>query len=180
MIVETVSPKALPRPIKGAVAFEDVSFRYPTRADSLALDKFDLSVAPGETVAIVGPSGAGKTTVFNLLLRFYDPDQGRVTFHGIDLKDARRASLYAQTGVVFQDNFLFADSIRENIRLGRPGATDQEVENAALLEREASDSRLRRENRPTLPSTIRACAWPARMAWFPWMICMSCFWASSC
>ena len=77
VIVEPAQPKPLPKPAQGAVAFDEVSFRYPTRPDVLALDRFDLSVAPGETVAIVGPSGAGKTTVFNLLLRFYDPEIGR-------------------------------------------------------------------------------------------------------
>jgi ATP-binding cassette subfamily B protein len=77
VIAEPAAPKALPRPTQGVVVFDDVSFRYPTRPDSLALDHFSLRVAPGETVAIVGPSGAGKTTVFNLLLRFYDPEAGR-------------------------------------------------------------------------------------------------------
>src|SRR5476651_538994 len=85
VIADPAQPKSLPKPTRGAVAFDQVSFRYPTRADSLALDRFDLSVAPGETVAIVGPSGAGKTTVFNLLLRFYDPESGKVSIDGVDI-----------------------------------------------------------------------------------------------
>ena len=88
------NPKSLPKPTQGIVAFDAVSFRYPTRPDSLALDRFDLAVAPGETVAIVGPSGAGKTTVFNLLLRFYDPESGTIRVDGVDIRGAavRRAA----------------------------------------------------------------------------------------
>ena len=86
-------PKPLPKPVRGGVAFEDVSFRYPTRPESLALDRFDLKIAPGETVAIVGPSGAGKTTVFNLLLRFYDPEKGTIRLDGVDIRDLRLAEL---------------------------------------------------------------------------------------
>ena len=89
VIVEAANPKTLPKPVQGSVRFEEVSFRYPTRPDSLALDRFDLSVAPGETVAIVGPSGAGKTTVFNLLLRFYDPEAGTIRVDGVDIRDLR-------------------------------------------------------------------------------------------
>ncbi|HEX9329179.1 MAG TPA: ABC transporter transmembrane domain-containing protein, partial [Reyranella sp.] len=90
-IVEAANPKPLPKPLRGSVRFEAVSFRYPTRLESLALDRFDLTVAPGETVAIVGPSGAGKTTVFNLLLRFYDPEAGTIRIDGVDIRDLRFA-----------------------------------------------------------------------------------------
>ncbi|HYX01672.1 MAG TPA: ABC transporter transmembrane domain-containing protein, partial [Reyranella sp.] len=97
-IAEPSAPKPLPKALQGAVQFDAVSFRYPTRPDSLALDRFDLSIAPGETVAIVGPSGAGKTTVFSLLLRFYDPEAGRVSFDGIDLRDLAPEELRRQIG----------------------------------------------------------------------------------
>ena len=98
VILEPAQPKVLPKPVRGALAFEDVSFRYPTRPESLALDRFDLKVAPGETVAIVGPSGAGKTTVFNLLLRFYDPEKGTIRLDGVDIRDLRLAELRGAPG----------------------------------------------------------------------------------
>ncbi|HEX9556625.1 MAG TPA: ABC transporter transmembrane domain-containing protein, partial [Reyranella sp.] len=99
-IVEAVHPKLLPKPVQGSVRFEEVSFRYPTRPDSLALDRFELGVAPGETVAIVGPSGAGKTTVFNLLLRFYDPESGTIRIDGVDIRDLSFASLRGTLAIV--------------------------------------------------------------------------------
>eukprot|EP01034_Spumella_vulgaris_P020482 gene20482-26243_t len=92
-IAEPANPKPLPRPVQGAVSFENVSFRYPTRTDSLALDRFDLDVKPGETVAIVGPSGAGKTTAFNLLLRFYEVDAGCIRLDGVDIRTLSREGL---------------------------------------------------------------------------------------
>lgn len=131
IILETASPKALPKPTRGALAFEDISFRYPTRPDSLALDRFDLRIAPGETVAIVGPSGAGKTTVFNLLLRFYDPEKGAVRLDGVDIRDLRLAELRGALAIVPQEPVLFTGSVADNIRYGRPDASDEEVRAAA-------------------------------------------------
>ncbi len=131
IIREPASPKSLPRPVRGALAFEDVTFRYPTRPDSLALDRFDLSIAPGETVAIVGPSGAGKTTVFNLLLRFYDPEKGALRLDGVDIRDLRLAELRGALAIVPQEPVLFTGSVADNIRYGRPDASDAEVQAAA-------------------------------------------------
>jgi ATP-binding cassette, subfamily B, bacterial len=131
VIVEAVNPKTLPKPVQGSVRFEEVSFRYPTRPDSLALDRFDLSVAPGETVAIVGPSGAGKTTVFNLLLRFYDPEAGTIRVDGLDIRDLCFADLRGALAIVPQEPVLFTTSVADNIRYGRPDASDADVRAAA-------------------------------------------------
>ncbi|MCT8330769.1 ABC transporter transmembrane domain-containing protein [Albidovulum sediminis] len=130
-VKDPVSPVALPRPAAGAVAFEGVTFRYPARPEVSALDGVDLAVRPGETVALVGPSGAGKTTVIQLLQRFYDPDSGRVTIDGIDLRDMARADFRRAIALVPQDPVVFAATARENIRFGRPDASDAEVEAAA-------------------------------------------------
>jgi ATP-binding cassette, subfamily B, bacterial len=130
-IVEAVHPKPLPTPVQGSVRFEEVSFRYPTRPDSLALDRFELGVAPGETVAIVGPSGAGKTTVFNLLLRFYDPESGTIRIDGVDIRDLGFASLRGTLAIVPQEPVLFTASVTENIRYGRPDASEAAVRTAA-------------------------------------------------
>ena len=130
-IAEPTHPRPLPRPVKGAVSFEEVSFRYPTRTDALALDRFDLAIVPGETVAIVGPSGAGKTTAFNLLLRFYDPEKGTIRLDGIDIRDLALGDLRRSLAVVPQDPTLFSTSVTENIRYGRPDASDAEVRAAA-------------------------------------------------
>ncbi len=130
-IVEAVHPKLLPKPVQGSVRFEEVSFRYPTRPDSLALDRFELGVAPGETVAIVGPSGAGKTTVFNLLLRFYDPESGTIRIDGVDIRDLSFASLRGTLAIVPQEPVLFTASVTENIRYGRPDASEAAVHAAA-------------------------------------------------
>ena len=130
-IVEAANPKSLPKPLSGSVRFEDISFRYPTRPDSLALDRFDLAVVPGETVAIVGPSGAGKTTVFNLLLRFYDPEAGTIRVDGVDIRDLCFADLRSALAIVPQEPVLFTASVAENIRYGRPDASDAEVRAAA-------------------------------------------------
>jgi ATP-binding cassette subfamily B protein len=124
-------PRSLPKPTQGAVDFSEVSFRYPTRPDALALDRFDLSIAPGETVAIVGPSGAGKTTVFNLLLRFYDPETGSIGIDGIDIRDLRFADLRRTLAIVSQEPVLFSASVADNIRYGRPDAAESEVRAAA-------------------------------------------------
>ncbi len=130
-IAPPADPVALPEPARGEVAFNQVGFRYPTRPDRSTLDGFDLQVAPGETVAIVGPSGAGKTTVFQLLLRFYDPQEGSITLDGIDLRQADPTALRGRLGLVPQDPVVFAADAWENIRYGRPDASDAEVRAAA-------------------------------------------------
>jgi ATP-binding cassette subfamily B protein len=130
-IVAPAHPVPLPGPGRGSIRFENVSFRYPSRPDSRALDGFDLAVAAGETVAFVGPSGAGKSTTFQLLLRFYDPTEGRILIDGVDVAHADPQAVRRRIGLVPQDTVLFAASARENIRYGRPEASDAEVEAAA-------------------------------------------------
>ena len=125
------TPLALPRPARGAVRFEDVSFHYPTRPGQQALDQVSLDVAPGETVALVGPSGAGKTTILQLLMRFYDPLSGRILIDGIDLRDMARTDFRQSLALVPQDPVIFAASAMDNIRFSRPDATDAEVIEAA-------------------------------------------------
>jgi ATP-binding cassette subfamily B protein len=125
------APTAIAGRSEGAIQFDGVTFRYPTRPKDRALAAMNLSIAPGETVALVGPSGAGKTTVFQMLLRFYDPEEGKVTLDGVDLRDMDRDVFRKQLALVPQDPVIFADSARENIRFGRPEATDAEVEAAA-------------------------------------------------
>jgi ATP-binding cassette subfamily B protein len=142
MIQAPLQPVALPVPGRGEIRFEHVTFRYPSRPESRALDDFDLAVRPGETVAFVGPSGAGKTTTFQLLLRFYDPAEGRILMDGVDIARADPLAVRSRIGLVPQDTVLFAASARENIRYGRPGATDAEVEAAARAA--AADEFLRR------------------------------------
>ncbi|TQJ49317.1 ABC transporter ATP-binding protein [Phycicoccus sp. SLBN-51] len=113
----------------GRVEFEDVSFSY--RSDTPLIEDLDLVVEPGQTVAIVGPTGAGKTTLVNLIMRFYELDAGRITLDGVDITDLTRHSLRSQVGMVLQDAWLFGGTIRENIAYGKPGATDEEVMAAA-------------------------------------------------
>ncbi|MFZ1340873.1 MAG: ABC transporter transmembrane domain-containing protein [Paracoccaceae bacterium] len=125
------APKALPRPARGEIGFEDVTFRYPARPEVSALNGVTLRVSPGETVALVGPSGAGKTTILQLLMRFYDPQGGEITLDGIPLRDMARADFRAAIALVPQDPVIFAASARDNIRFGRPTASDAEVEEAA-------------------------------------------------
>ncbi|MEH6775711.1 MAG: ABC transporter transmembrane domain-containing protein [Cereibacter changlensis] len=130
-VQDPAAPKALPRPVRGEITFDAVRFRYPARPEASALDGVDLVVRPGETVALVGPSGAGKTTILQLLLRFYDPQDGAVRIDGIDLRDMARDDFRRAIALVPQDPVIFATSARENIRFGRPEATDAEVEEAA-------------------------------------------------
>jgi ATP-binding cassette subfamily B protein len=129
-IVGPANPRPLPQPPRGEVAFEGVSFRYPSRPQDYALQDFSLRVAPGEAVALVGPSGAGKTTVFQLLLRFYDPASGRVTIDGVDAREADPREVRRRIAVVAQDPVIFASSVLENVRYGRPGASEREVREA--------------------------------------------------
>ncbi|MBZ0127646.1 MAG: ATP-binding cassette domain-containing protein [Rhodobacteraceae bacterium] len=128
---DPASPKSLPTPVKGEIEFDSVSFEYPARPGIKALNDVSFTVAPGETVALVGPSGAGKTTVFQLLLRFFDPDQGAVRLDGIELTALQRDSFRKALAMVPQDPVIFATTARENIRFGRPDASDAEVEDAA-------------------------------------------------
>ena len=130
-IVAPPQPQEFPSPPVGRIAFEDVSFRYPSRPESLALDRLSLAIEPGETVAFVGPSGAGKSTTFQLLLRFYDPASGRIVIDGVDISKARPEDVRSRIGLVPQETVLFGASARENIRYGRPDATDADIEAAA-------------------------------------------------
>ena len=130
-IAAPTSPVPLPEPARGAVGFEDVVFQYPSRPDRSALENLDLRVEPGEKVAIVGPSGAGKTTVFQLLLRFYDPQHGRISLDGVDLRAADPKALRARIGLVPQEPVIFSGDAWENIRYGKPEASDDEVHRAA-------------------------------------------------
>ncbi|MGE0115792.1 MAG: ABC transporter transmembrane domain-containing protein [Steroidobacteraceae bacterium] len=125
------NPVALPQPGQGRIAFEQVSFQYPSRPEQSALQDFSLRIEPGETVALVGPSGAGKSTAMQLLLRFYDPQQGRVLIDGVNLAQADPATVRARIALVPQDTVLFGTTARENIRYGRPDASDAEIEAAA-------------------------------------------------
>ncbi|HZQ61571.1 MAG TPA: ABC transporter transmembrane domain-containing protein [Casimicrobiaceae bacterium] len=122
-----VDPVALPAAPLGTVAFESVRFCYPSRPEAAALDGFSLAVAPGQKLALVGPSGAGKTTVFQLLLRFYDPQSGSVKIDGVDVRHADPHAVRQRIALVPQDPVIFAASVIDNVRYGRPGATEAEV-----------------------------------------------------
>ena len=123
-------PVALPRPANGGVEFHHVGFSYPTRP-GVVLENLSFSVRPGEKLALVGPSGAGKSTIFQLILRFYDPVSGNITFDGVGLTDVEPAELRSRIALVPQDSIVFATSVRENIQFGRPEATAAEIEKAA-------------------------------------------------
>ncbi len=136
-VVAPAKPVTLPSPARGEVAFDQVGFRYPTRQDAPVLHDITFQVQPGEKVAIVGPSGAGKTTIFNLLLRFYDPLLGTIRFDGVPISQTDPVELRKHIALVPQDAVIFAASVRDNIRFGRQDATDLEVEHAAELARAA-------------------------------------------
>jgi ATP-binding cassette subfamily B protein len=130
-IVAPRNAQSFPSTARGHIRFEHVSFRYPSRPDARALDDFALEIRPGENVAFVGPSGAGKSTTFQLLLRFYDPAAGRVVIDGVDIAQADPERVRQRIGLVPQETVLFGATARENIRYGKPGASDAEIEAAA-------------------------------------------------
>ncbi|ATX67874.1 ABC transporter [Roseinatronobacter bogoriensis subsp. barguzinensis] len=130
-VQDPVAPMPLPKPTRGAVQFDAVTFQYPTRPGQQALDNVTLTVSPGETVALVGPSGAGKTTILQLLMRYYDPISGHIRIDGMDLRDMARSDFRRAIALVPQDPVIFATSAMDNIRFGRPGASDSEVIAAA-------------------------------------------------
>lgn len=131
--ISTAEPKlSLPDPCGGSLSFDGVSFRYPSRPETWALQDFSLDIAEGETVALVGPSGAGKSTLFQVLLRFYNPESGCIRIDGVDTSHIDPTTLRSQIGLVPQETVIFGESARENIRYGRPDATDADVEEAAI------------------------------------------------
>lgn len=130
-VQDPANPVALARPVRGEILFDSVQFSYPARPNTPALDDFNLKVSPGETVALVGPSGAGKTSVIQMIQRFYDPNVGQITLDGIALSDLARDDFRRELALVPQDPMIFAASARENIRFGRLDASDAEVEEAA-------------------------------------------------
>jgi ATP-binding cassette subfamily B protein len=123
-------PVALPEPAQGRVAIEHLRFHYPSRPEVAALDDLSLAIRPGEKIALVGPSGAGKSTLFQLLLRFYDPQQGRLSFDGVDLRDLDPAELRRRIALVPQDPVIFGASARENILYGLEGVSGAELRQA--------------------------------------------------
>jgi ATP-binding cassette subfamily B protein len=133
------APEQVPDPVQplarqqecGRVAFENVSFRYVP--DTPLIDDLSLVAEPGQTVAIVGPTGAGKTTLVNLIMRFYELDAGRITLDGVDIAEMERADLRSGIGMVLQDTWLFGGTIRENLRYGNPDATDEQIYEAARV-----------------------------------------------
>ena len=130
-ITAPAQPQTLPSPVRGEITFEDVTFHYPQRPDTAALEGFSLHIRPGETVALVGPSGAGKSTVFSLLLRFHDPQSGRILLDGIDIRNLDPVALRGVVALVPQSPVIFAASAADNIRYGRLDASDADVRAAA-------------------------------------------------
>jgi ATP-binding cassette subfamily B protein len=137
-IVAPAHPALLPTPLRGELRIEQVSFRYPQQPDHAALADFSLRIRPGETVAVVGPSGAGKSTLFSLLLRFHDPEAGRITIDGLDIRTLDPAALRTVIGLVPQQPTLFAASARTNILYGRLGASEAQLD-AAVRAAHAAD-----------------------------------------
>ena len=127
VILPPANPKSLPQPPQGHIAFDNVTFQYPTRPEISALSGFSLAVTPGETVALVGASGAGKSTVFQLLSRFYDPQDGRISIDGVALPDMMPQNVRGALAIVPQETVVFAKTVMENIRFGRPEASEAEV-----------------------------------------------------
>jgi ATP-binding cassette subfamily B protein len=125
------NPLPLPKPARGAVTFENVGFYYPSRPEIQALHNVSLKVEPGEAIALVGPSGAGKSTAFQLLLRFYDPQGGRILFDGVNIAEIEPTEYRKNIALVSQDPVIFADTVFENIRYGRPEASETEIHAAA-------------------------------------------------
>src|SRR5262249_29501846 len=140
-VPEPAEPRELPRPVRGEVRFDAVRFAYPRREqqaedgsatpEKVILPGLELAVPAGQTVALVGATGAGKSTLARLMCRFYDPDAGAVRLDGIDLRDLRDRDLRRAVVMVTQENFLFSGTVADNIRFGRPDATDEQVEEAA-------------------------------------------------
>ncbi len=130
-VQDPANPRALPDRVEGRIDFDEVTFSYPARPGQTALHGISVTIRPGETVALVGPSGAGKSTIMQLLLRFYDPTSGVIRLDGTDLRDMARDDFRRSIALVPQDPVIFADTARENIRFGRPGASDDEVQAAA-------------------------------------------------
>ena len=130
-IVAPSEPATLPEVSEGRIRLDNISFRYPSRPETLAISDFDLQVESGETLAIVGPSGAGKSTLFQLLLRFYDPDSGHIEIDGVDISQAAPEAVRARIGLVPQETVIFGTTAKENIGYGRPGASDAEIVAAA-------------------------------------------------
>lgn len=130
-IKSPANPLILPEPVDGLICMNDVTFFYPSRSGTPALEQFSLTAEPGRTLAIVGPSGAGKTTIFQLLLRFYDPQSGSITIDGLDIKDLDPSMLRAQIGIVPQDPVIFSSTAWDNIRCGAPNASRETIMDAA-------------------------------------------------
>jgi len=130
-VQDVAEPEALPNPVQGRITFDNVRFSYPARPKAQALDGVSFDIQPGETVAFVGPSGAGKTTVIQMLLRFYDPQEGAIHLDGVDVAQMAREAFRKNIALVPQDPMIFAVSAAENIAFGRPGATQDEIEAAA-------------------------------------------------